>query len=222
MIIAVVGLDREARIVQGPGIAVSRRGAGLPNLLAQGAEGVISIGIAAGLDPSLKVGDCVIASHIIADDRRFEVDEHWRETMNMRLSSEAGAGRKCVRVGVIASRDAALASTKEKHALFAQTSAVAADMESHIAAQAAAAASVPFGALRVISDEAGDSLPPAAIVAMRADGSIDMGAIVGSLLAKPTQIPALMRTARSAEIAFKALLRCRSALGPRLACPDFG
>ena len=92
----------------------------------------------------------------------------------------------------------------------------------HPVVDAAAEANIPFAALRIISDEAAEALPPAAVVAMCADGSVDIGALIGSLIAKPMQIPALMRTAQNAEIAFKTLLRCRSALGPRLAFPDLG
>ncbi|MFZ1992185.1 MAG: hypothetical protein WAW96_20715 [Alphaproteobacteria bacterium] len=264
MIVAVVGLEREARIVAGPDISISRRGANLPAFIAQGARGIISIGIAAGLDPSLKVGDSVIASCIIADNQRYEASEPWArslcaclaasdplplvgrdrvggQTMNVsgglppetptRLPSHSvlrqgdlpTRGRwTSVRVGPVVGCGVVVASVAEKEQLRTQTTALAVDMESHIAAKAAAQANIPFVALRIISDQADEALPPAAIVAMRADGSIDMGAVIGSLLMKPTQIPALMRTARNAEIAFKALLRCRNALGPRLAFPDLG
>jgi len=213
MIVAVVGLERESRIVGGPDIAVSRRGADLSPLIAQGAQGIISIGIAAALDPAFKVGDVVIGSHV-SYDRSFDTNDEWSRAL--------AAGLEIRRFGGIAGCDHPVASAEEKTVLRLKTSAVAADMESHIAAMAAATARVPFAVLRVVSDAANESLPPAAAAAMRADGSIDMGAVMGSLLRRPGQISALMRTAQNAEIAFKALLRCRNALGPRLACPDFG
>ncbi|HXZ67653.1 MAG TPA: hypothetical protein VEH07_03600 [Alphaproteobacteria bacterium] len=262
MIVAVVGLEREARIVAGSDIAISRRGTNLPALIAQGAQGIISIGIAAGLDPTLKVGDCVIASHVVIHNQRYEADESWArsltlclaqhsplplvgrdrvggEATNLRADADSepptriamrsdlptrGRWKKAPEIftGVIAGGDVVVASASEKDQLRAQTSALAADMESHIAARAAAEANIPFAALRIVSDEASEALPPAAIVAMRADGIIDIGAVVGSLMVRPAQIPALMRTARNAEIAFRALLRCRDALGPRLAFPDLG
>ncbi len=213
MIIAVVGLEREARIVAGEGIAVSRRGLDLSELIGQGASGIISIGIAGALDPSLKVGDAVIATRV-SDRVDLPADPGWTHALSLRLPE--------ARVDPITAGDAAIATPDEKSLLRLRTSAVAADMESHIAAKAAAQANLPFAALRIISDEAHEALPPAAIVAMRADGSIDIGAVIGSLMKRPSQIPALIRTAQNAEIAFKALLRCRSALGAGLACPDLG
>jgi len=213
MIIAVVGLAREARIIAGPGIAVSRRGAGLPPLIASGAKGVISIGIAAALDPALKLGDIVIGSHV-TNGSTFDTHDGWATALAARLPDR--------RFGAIAGSDRVVATAAEKSLLRIKTAAAAVDMESHIAAKAAANAKLPFAALRVISDTAEDSLPPAAAKAMRSDGSIDMGAVIGSLVMQPNQMPALIRTAQNAGIAFKALLRCRSALGPRLAFPDLG
>lgn len=213
MIIAVVGLEREARIVAGGDIVVSRRGAQLPELIARGAQGIISIGIAAALDPVLKVGDVVIGSHV-CDGSALDTDDSWARALAANLQNW--------RFGAIAGSDSVVATPAAKSMLRIKTSAIVADMESHIAARTATAAKLPFAALRIVSDDADEALPPAAVVAMRADGGIDRGAVIGSLIARPTQIPALIRTARNAEVAFKALLRCRNALGPRLAFPDVG
>jgi hypothetical protein len=95
-------------------------------------------------------------------------------------------------------------------------------MESHIAAEFAAARGIPFAALRVVSDDASHALPPAVLKAMKPDGAVNVPAVIGSLLRNPAQLPALLRTARDSEIAFKALLRCLDRLGPRLLGPDFG
>ena len=65
-------------------------------------------------------------------------------------------------------------------------------------------------------------LPPAALVAMKPDGGIALGRVLGSLLKQPAQMPALIRTARASNRAFAELLRCRDLLGVGLAGPDLG
>jgi len=101
--------------------------------------------------------------------------------------------------------------------LFESSGADAVDMESHIAALVARESNLPFAALRVISDRADHALPPAALAAMKPNGGIALGRVLKSIALNPAQIPALMRTSRESEKAFKILLRCRDALGPSLA-----
>ena len=74
--------------------------------------------------------------------------------------------------------------------------------------------------LRVISDDAGHALPPAALVAMKPDGGIALGRVLGSLLRHPLQVPGLIRTARTSGKAFRELLRCRGLCGVGLAGLD--
>ncbi|MCI0466858.1 MAG: phosphorylase, partial [Beijerinckiaceae bacterium] len=103
-----------------------------------------------------------------------------------------------------------------------ETGALAADTESHVAARAAAAHNLPFAAFRVVADPAHRQLPHAALAAIRPDGSIAVGAIAGSLLRDPRQIPQLVRTANDARAAFFALFRGRQLLSGALGFADFG
>jgi adenosylhomocysteine nucleosidase len=59
-------------------------------------------------------------------------------------------------------------------------------------------------------------------VAIRPDGSLAFGAILGSLGKNPRQIPQLMRTANDARAAFVALFRGRKMLAARLGFGDLG
>jgi adenosylhomocysteine nucleosidase len=95
----------------------------------------------------------------------------------------------------------------EKTALYAATGAIAVDMESHIAARVAARHDLPFAIVRTISDSADHALPPAALVGMKPDGGVALGAILASLARNPAQLSALLRTGRDAGAAFKALGR---------------
>ena len=85
-------------------------------------------------------------------------------------------------------------------------------MESHIAARVAARHNLPFAILRTISDSADHALPPAALVGMKPDGGVALGAILASLARNPAQLPALIRTGREAGAAFSALRRALGAL----------
>jgi hypothetical protein len=93
-------------------------------------------------------------------------------------------------------------------------------MESHIAARAAAAHNLPFAVLRVICDPADRTLPPAALVGMKPDGSIDYEAVLRSVMSHPQQLLSLLYLVRDSAIAFRTLLRCRNFLGDGLAGPD--
>ncbi len=86
-------------------------------------------------------------------------------------------------------------------------------MEGKIAARVAARHELPFATVRAISDRADHPLPPAALVGMRPDGSMAIGAVMASLARQPGQLPALVRTAWEAERGFRALLRCYRVLG---------
>ena len=116
-------------------------------------------------------------------------------------------------VGAIVGSDTIMATAAQKHALHAQTGAIAVDMESHIAARVAARHNLPFAIVRVISDTADEALPPAALIGMKPDGSMALGAVLASLARNPAQLTALIRTGIHAGHAFHALRRVGDVLG---------
>ena len=77
-VLIVTGLVQEARIAAGPGMIVicsssdpQQLRALLATLDSSTFRGVISFGVAGGLDPSLKSGDVVVATEVFAGDTRF-------------------------------------------------------------------------------------------------------------------------------------------------------
>ena len=118
--------------------------------------------------------------------------------------------------------NAMVAEATQKAALHRTTGAVAVDMESHVVARVAQRHRLPFAVARVVSDAAHHSLPPAAHVGMKSDGTMNLPAVLRALLANPGQLPALIRTGLEAERGFRALLRGYRRLGPGLAGPDLG
>ena len=116
-------------------------------------------------------------------------------------------------VGTIVGSDTLIARAAQKHALYATTGALAVDMESHIVARVAARHNLPFAIVRVISDGANEALPPAALVGMKPDGGMALGAVLASLARNPAQLPALIRTGIHAGRAFSELRRVGDVLG---------
>lgn len=213
MILAVTGLQREARILAGPGIEVVAGGGDL-DLRAAGKQGVISIGIAGALAPDLKPGDWVVADAVRDRDELLPTDLDWTARLASRLVPRQR--------GVFFAGGEIAATAAQKAELHRATGAIAVDMESHRAARAARRHGLPFAAARVISDAADRTLPPAARVAMKCDGNVDLPAVLWSLLLAPWQLPALIRTGLEAETAFRTLLRSHRLLGTGFGGPDVG
>jgi adenosylhomocysteine nucleosidase len=220
MILAVTGLQRERRILAGPDVEVVAGGGDQARLeaalerLAPSMRGVISIGIAGALAPQLRSGRWVVATAVRDDGRTLPTDPDWTDWLVSRLPR---AER-----GLLLGVDAVAATAAEKAALHRASDALAVDMESHVAGRVARHHRLPFVAARVISDAAHRTLPPAARVGMRADGNVDLPAVLRSLAVAPWQLPALIRTGLEAETAFRALVRGRRVLGLGLGGPNVG
>lgn len=212
-IIAAVGLAREARIAQAQGVHAMIGGGdaaalaeALRHAVAQSAAGIISFGIAGGLDPALKPGTCIVGSSVWDGKTRLATDPVWSKNLRATLPRAI--------TGDIAGLDWPAASVKQKTLLHNVTGALAVDMESHVAGRIAAEAGVPFAILRVICDPASRDLPHAALAGMRRDGTTDTGAVMKSLLRNPKQLGALIALANHARVAFGVLKRRRKRAGP--------
>lgn len=217
-LVVVVGLGFEARIAAGPNIRVICSGDGthlaakLEHAIAAGCRGLLSFGLAGGLDRELRPGTCVVASEILCDGERLPTDARWSRNL---LSTVRYAFR-----GLVFGSAVPVVCANAKAALWRQTGAHAVDTESHIVAQAAAAHGLPVATIRVIADPAHRSLPDCALAGMRADGRTDPVAVLRSLRRQPRELPALLRTALDARAAVMPLLRGRRLLGPGFGFPD--
>ena len=236
------GLLREARIISAPGIvAIAGGGDGArlerdleQAIRAQPVRAILSSGLAGALDPRLCVGDVVIGgggdARLIAalrealpkaivgmivgrDEPVASVEAKRRLHADPPLQGEGDRQRRWR--GNSTGRDtppsapSGLPPPLEGEDL----SVLAVDMETHIVARVAERHGLPFATLRVISDTAGETLPPAALCGMRSDGTMAIGPVLASLLRQPAQLPALVRTGWNAERAFRALLRCYRMIG---------
>ena len=214
-VLIVTGLVQEARIAAGPGMIVicsssdpKQLRALLATLDPSTFRGVISFGVAGGLDPSLKSGDVVVATEVFAGDTRFLAGLALNEEM---IAGAALRRRRVVR-GVLAGVEQVIAATASKAALRSETGAAAVDMESHIAAAYAVEAGLPFAALRVISDPASRALPALAMSAIKPNGDIDLRKVLRGLARNPLTLRALVSTGIDFNRALRSLRGCRGFL----------
>ena len=214
-ILIVTGLVQEARIAAGPGMAVICSSSDPRQLRAlltvfdpATIRGVISFGVAGGLDPSLKSGDIVVATEVMAGDARWLAGLSLSE---QQIATIALGRRRVVRGGLAGVEEVVVAQAC-KAALRSVTGAASVDMESHIAAAYAAENELPFAALRVISDPASRTLPALARNAIKPNGEIDVRKILGGLARNPKSLRALVSTGMDFNRALKSLRGCRDFL----------
>lgn len=214
-VLIVTGLAQEARIAAGPGMSVicsSSNPHQLRSILSDfdhsSIRGIISFGVAGGLDPMLRSGDIVVATEVVSGDQRWQAETGFTGD----LITNADLGRRQVARGILAGVEEVVVGPKGKAALRARTGAAAVDMESHIAAHYAVDKGLPFAALRVISDPASRALPALAVDALKPCGNIDPWKVMKGIARNPTAIPSLMSTARDFNRALEGLRGCRGFL----------
>jgi adenosylhomocysteine nucleosidase len=225
-VLIVTGLVQEARIAAGPGMTVICSSSDPQQLRAlltifdpSTIRGVISFGVAGGLDPTLKSGDVVVATEVLAGDTRWLAGL----ALNEELIASVALGRRRVVRGGLAGVEQVVAARAVKAALRSETGAAAVDMESHIAAAYAAEASLPFAALRVISDPASRALPALAMAAIKPNGDIDLRKILRGVARNPLTLRSLVSTGIDFNRALRSLRGCRGFLlgGEGLVAADF-
>jgi hopanoid-associated phosphorylase len=213
-VVAVVGLQREAAVLRGLEVRTVAGGGAAQRLaselaeLAKDADGIISFGMAGALSPDLRLGDWLIG------DRVSGALDHACDTRWIGALSAALPG---TRIGPVHADGRLIADPAEKGELNRTSGCLAADMESHVAAAIARRYGLPFAVLRCVSDEAQSTLPPAIAVAMKPGGGLALGAILGSLLGHPGQVPDLIRTVAGFNRAYGMLRTGAAQVGRRLA-----
>jgi adenosylhomocysteine nucleosidase len=206
--------------VSGMGGAAAARAA--RNLVAAGAASLVSWGMAGGLDPSLPAGKILLPGEVAAaDGTSIATARRWREHLSAAL-----LWHQPLTGGTLLTSDAAISSVAAKAALFRATGAAAVDMESLYIAQVALAHGLPFIAIRVLIDTAGDAVPDAVRAAADAGGQVRLGRLLGQVLRRPRDVWALARLTRGYRAANRALAevaRSAALAPPASACePDAG
>jgi adenosylhomocysteine nucleosidase len=196
---AAVG-DGTLVMVSGMGLAAAAAAA--QSLLDAGATALVSWGLAGGLDPALPAGTICLPTLVISETgASFGTAHHWREAV-----AAAIASRRRVADGKLLSNPRAIVDVAGKAAAFRHTGAVAVDMESSAVAEVAAQHRVPFLAVRVIVDAAGDAVPGAArALTAGGSGQVNIAHLLRGLAGTPGDIVPLLRLARRYRLATRAL-----------------
>ncbi|HET7757220.1 MAG TPA: hypothetical protein VFK87_08190, partial [Steroidobacteraceae bacterium] len=179
--------DGTLLVVSGMGPVAARQGA--RRLIEAGAGALMSWGMAGGLDPALATGTLLLPSEVVSPEGGvFPTARAWRE----RLCTALAASRP-VCVGRLLTCREPIGTAAGKASAFHRTAAAAVDMESFAVAEVAARGGLPFIAVRVIVDAAGDALPRALLAAAAGTGAVHAGRLLGGLARAPADLPALIR-----------------------------
>lgn len=164
-------------------------------------ELLVSSGFAGGADPSLRVGDLVLAENVSAPQ----------------LLDVAG-GLLVARLGKLVSAGGVIETLTEREQFAREHGAVAVDMETECIACACAAKSLPMLSLRVISDTAAAPFPapPSVLFNLEKQKSEPLR-LAAHLAGHPASIVRLMRFARQIARARAELTGALVTLLPELA-----
>ena len=220
---AVTGLAAEATVAREIGFEAMAGGgsaagteAAATALLVRPVIGLVSFGIAGGLAPGLQSGALLLPAAVRArSGAAYWVDVEW----HLRLGAAARKAGLAVTVGGMLGSEAIAATATEKAALYAETNAVAVDLESHLVAAVAQRARVPFVVLRAVADPAERDLPPAALLPLTGTGRPNLPRVLLSLARHPRQMTALLTLAGESRRALEALRRAGQILRSELQRP---
>lgn len=158
-------------------------------LLAQGATRLISWGCAAALSETLKPGDLILADNLIdANNTQLAIHSAWHSYTKNLLSSTLK-----VHIGSLVESNTIVATTQDKKHLYAQTGAIALDMETVAIAKVARQNSLPFLALRAIADPVSMDLPKAINHALNNSGDIVLSKLLLYIARHPSELPGLIK-----------------------------
>jgi adenosylhomocysteine nucleosidase len=180
-------------------------------LVSEGCTGLVSFGIAGGLDPALGSGTLIVPTEVIAQDGgRFFSDPSWRGRILSAVGSEFGPIGESL-VGA----DTPVLGVEQKRALYAQTAAAAVDMESLAVAAIATETKTPFLVVRAIADPANRSIPRWVTDLVEPQtGRPRIGAAAVGILTHFRDVPKLIRLAGDSETGLRTLRRVAAIAGP--------
>ena len=170
---------------------------------------VISIGFSGALAGRLQVGDLVLASEMIGlagpGGNEIERTIYQPDRGLLRAATDA-LGVMSLRAvsGLTLTTPGIITTPAGKQDLGSQTGAIAVDMESYWIARVASDRGLPFLALRAISDAQEDLLPDLHQI-LDAGGSPRVRRLTTRLIREPGNLAALLRLARNAGQARRAL-----------------
>jgi len=155
---------------------------------------IISIGYAGALDPSLKVGDLVVADQVV----------YYETLKSYSLDGELLGTMPEVARGTLLTVDQVVATPPEKKALREKYSAVAVDMETFALAEETQARNLPFASVRAITDTADQELIDCSHL-VEADGEVSKLKAGWHVLTHPGDLKGMIDLGKHAKTATASL-----------------
>lgn len=179
-------------------------------LCQHGATALVSFGVAGALDSDLKPGDLILPD-VIHAGKQLPVTTAWRNRLQRMLPTDI-----TVVNGILANSAVPLTGEKAKRDLAHATGACAVDMESGAIAEVAAAAGIPFVAVRAIIDPLHFSPPQVLLSAVYPDGGVNPMRLLTLLLKRSVHLSTLLQMGGGMRVARKTLSRVIQSAGAGL------
>ena len=162
-------------------------------------KGIVSFGIAGGMDPKLRSGSVLLPKAVVtADGAFFPTDNIWHRS----VADNWPVVRKQTRqLGV----NKPVKNPDEKAQLFQATGAHALDMESHVIGAYAQKRGIPFLVLRSIADSAEDTVPEIALAGIDKNGNAAPFSLLKTLIKSPRYLTQVAKLAYASNVAIRAL-----------------
>ena len=215
-ILIVTGLVQEARIAAGPGMTVICSSSDPQQLRAlltvfdpSTIRGVISFGVAGGLDPTLRSGDVVVATEVLAGDTRWLAGL----ALNEELIASVALGRRRVVRGGLAGVEAGGGGPGRKGCAPVRKRGLLPSIWKAILqppTRPRRAFHLRLCASSVIPPRR--ALPALARSAIKPNGEIDLRKVLRGLARNPMTLRALVSTGIDFNRALRSLRGCRSFL----------
>jgi len=185
---------RLAVVETGTGATRARKGT-LALIDGHAPQWVLSVGFSGAMIPELQAGDMVVANEIVdAGGNCLSLD--------LKMGENRDAGYY---VGRLLTADRIVRTVKEKEDLHQQTGAIAVDLESLAVAQACRDSGTKFMAVRVISDDMSEDLPPEILSILGGTGTIRWGATLGAIWNRPGSVTDMWKLREKANLAAERL-----------------
>lgn len=201
---AIVTLSQQVMVCVS-GIGAARARAAGDRLLLHGANALLSWGTAAALDSELAPGQLMLPRSVLRGGLEpGPVSRDWRRQLHGKLRTRFPISDK-----PLLEVDDVIIGSAQKRRLFAETGAVAADMESAELSVVARDAGVPFVVLRTIADSAATTVPNWIMRGIDGFGRVRITSVLLPLIMRPEDWPDVAALAKD----FRAALNTLKAIG---------
>lgn len=150
---------------------------------------ILSVGLSGALVEEVKLSDVVLANALILQNGLHEIRQRFEYP---------GQPEHGLHVGKLCTSDHIVHTCEEKRELHERTEAIAVDMESHSVATVCKERDIQFMAIRAISDDLSADLPKEVLAIFGPKGTIRTGALVGTILKRPSSVKDLWKIRENA------------------------